>query len=125
MFRLLVVAPDYQPKFVTKVDPATGPLRVSLATKSLQGLGPKQKLMGRVVDSEGKPVEAAKIEFEWVETNDGQGCGGVCDEWGVEPLAVSDSDGQFVITAKKPFDRMSVSVEARAFAKGKFTKLNS
>ena len=60
-----------------------------------------------------------------METKDGQGCGGVCDEWGVEPLAVSDSDGQFVITSRKPFDRMSVSVEARAFAKGKFAKLSS
>jgi hypothetical protein len=120
-----VVAPDYQPKFVTKVDPATGPVRVSLVAKSFEGLGPKQKLAGRVTDQTGKPVEGAKIEFEWVETNDGQGCGGVCDEWGVEPLAVSDSNGDFVLTARKPFDRMTVAVEARAFAKGKFMKLTS
>lgn len=123
MFRVLVVAPDYQPKFASKVDPATGPLRVALAAKPLQGFGPRQKLIGRVVDQSNRPIEGAKIEFEWVETNDGQGCGGACDEWGIEPLAVSDPNGQFVITAKKPFDRMSVSVEARAFAKAKFLKL--
>jgi hypothetical protein len=122
---LLIVAPDYQPKFVTKVDPATGPMRVSLVPKSLRGLGPRQNLMGRIVDGEGKPVEGAKVEFEWVETNDGQGCGGVCDEWGVEPLAVSDGNGEFILTAKKPFDRMTVSVEARGLAKGKFQKLAS
>ena len=108
---------------LTKVDPAAGPLRVSLVRKSLQGFGPRQKLAGRVVNQEGKPVEGAKIEFDWVETNDGRGCGGACDEWGVEPLAVSDTNGEFVITAKKPFDRMSVSVEARALAKGKFLRL--
>jgi hypothetical protein len=81
--------------------------------------------MGRVINREGKPVEGAKVEFDWVETDDGRGCGGVCDEWGVEPLAVSDSDGAFVLTAKKPFDHMSVSVEARGLAKGKFLKLAS
>lgn len=110
---------------MNKVDSASGPLRVALVGKTLEGVGPKQKLIGRVVDQEGKPVEGAKVEFDWVEMDDGRGCGGVCDEWGVEPLAVSDSNGDFLITAKKPFDRMSVSVEGRALAKGKFLKLAS
>ena len=108
---------------MTKVDPASGPVQVLLAAKPSQGFGPRQKLTGKVVDQQRKPIEGARIEFDWVETNDGQGCGGVCDEWGVEPLAVSDSHGDFVITARKPFDRMSISVEARAFAKAKFLKL--
>ena len=77
------------------------------------------------MNQKGDPVEGAKIEFEWIETDDGQGCGGVCDQWGVDPLAVSDSNGEFLITAAKPFDRMSVSVEGRALAKGKFPKLAS
>ena len=81
--------------------------------------------MGRVVNQKGDPVEGAKIEFDWIETNDGQGCGGVCDQWGVDALAVSDSNGEFLITAAKAFDRMSVSVEGRALAKGKFPKLAS
>jgi hypothetical protein len=122
---LLVVAPGYQPKFVTKVDPATGPVRVALAERRLEGFSAKQKLMGRVVNRTGEPLEGAKIDFDWIETNDGRGCGGGCDEWGVEPLAVSDSNGQFVITAKKPFDRMSVTLDARGLAKGKFAKLAS
>jgi len=120
-----VVAPGFQPKFVIKVDPGSGPIRVSLLEKKLEGLGENQKLIGRVLNHQGIPVEGAKIEFDYVETNDGQGCGGVCAEWGVEPLAVSDSNGDFLITAKKPFDRMSVSVEGRGLAKGKFQKLAS
>jgi len=47
---------------VTKVDPASGPLRVSLAEKTVDGLGPKQKLMGRVVNQQGLPVAGAQIE---------------------------------------------------------------
>jgi hypothetical protein len=43
---LLIVAPGHQPKFVTKVDPASGPLRVSLVEKKLEGIGLSQKLMG-------------------------------------------------------------------------------
>jgi hypothetical protein len=110
---------------VTKVDPASGPLRVSLAEKTVDGLAPKQKLTGRVVNQQGLPVEGAKIERDWIESDDGGGCGGGCAEWGAEPLAVSDSQGEFVLTAKKPFDRMTVSVEARALAKGKFSNLAS
>ena len=37
------------------------------------------------------------MEFDWIEAG-GHGCGGVCDEWGVEPLAVTDSDGAFLLT---------------------------
>src|SRR5262249_36554795 len=100
-------------------------VRVSLAERKLEGFASNQKLMGRVLNPAGEPVEGAKVEFDWVETNDGRGGGGVCEEWGVEPLAVSGNKGEFVLTAKKPFDRMSVTVEARGMAKGKFPKLSS
>jgi len=44
---------------------------------------------------------------------------------GVDPLAVSDAEGEFVITAVDPFESMDVQVEARLFANKTFTRLAS
>jgi hypothetical protein len=44
---------------------------------------------------------------------------------GVDPLAVTDEHGEFVITARDPFESLDVRVEARAFANQTFTKLGS
>ena len=49
LFRLLVAAPGYRPRFVAKVDPATGPVTVKLERQALAKLGPKNKLTGEVV----------------------------------------------------------------------------
>src|SRR5439155_2776725 len=49
--------------------------------------------------------------------------GGACD--GVDPLAVTDANGEFLLTSQKPFASMSVTVEARTLAKRKFQTLDS
>jgi len=120
----LVTAPEYEPQFVTKVDPTNGVLAVTLKKQDLTGLGARNKLTGRVLNPQGKPIEGAKVEFESIQDAKG-GCGGACAEWGVQPLAVTDHDGSFILTARRAFDTMSVTVEARALAKRKFLQLAS
>lgn len=122
LFRLLIVAKDHKPKFVTKVDPFAGPVSVSLHDLERKKYGPKQALTGRVIDSDGKPVFGAAVNFDFF-LGEEANCGGQCE--GVDLVAVSDSEGRFLITSEKKFDWMTVSVEARGFARRKFFKLDS
>jgi hypothetical protein len=60
------------------------------------------------------------VNFEFF-YGDQANCGGACE--GVDPLAVTDEDGKFLIATTKRFDWMTVAAEARLFAKRKFFKL--
>src|SRR5258705_10956666 len=55
LFRVLVAAGDYQPKFVDKVDPSAKVLSIKLKLASL-GDTPDARVTGRVVTPEGKPL---------------------------------------------------------------------
>ncbi len=123
IFRVLAVAKGYKPKFESKVDPAEGPINIELDPASAADATPDRSLRGRVVDSKGKPVEGAVVSMEGVQTRDGGGSWGSLP--GIDPLAVTDEKGEFVITSQKPFDMMDVSVEARGFAHKGFSKLSS
>src|SRR5262249_25463799 len=61
LFRVLVTAPGYGPKFAGKVDPGKGPLSVPLARRDLSKFPPKQILAGRVLDAAQKPVIHASV----------------------------------------------------------------
>jgi hypothetical protein len=121
LFRILVAAPGHRPQFATKVDPAKGPLAVKLTRQQLDGLGPNQKLVGRVVDPQGRPVEGAKVDFDGIYYAGGGGAFGAIQ--GVDPLAVTDAQGKFLLTSKQPFVGMSVMVSARGFASRRFSRL--
>lgn len=110
------------PTFVTKVDPFKGPVDVALEKRNLEKLGPKNQLRGRVINPEGEAIAGAVVSFEFY-YGDQANCGGACE--GVDPLAVTDDQGNFLIATTKRFDWMTVSVEARSYAKRKFFKLPS
>jgi len=118
-FRVLVAAGGWQPQFVSKVDPALQPLLITLKPQ-LGGETPDKKLQGRVVDGDGQPVAGAVINLRGVTRGEGTQFGG---NDGVDPVAVSDADGNFAITSRNPFDGAGVDVEARGFAKGIFQNL--
>ena len=111
---MLVAAKGFEPTFATKVDPLAGPLNVRLEKFNRSGLGPKTKVAGRVVDSKGEPVVGARVDPEGVQRGTGTSWGGLD---GVDPLAITDENGEFLITSKQPFDSLSVVIEARSFAK--------
>jgi len=123
IFRILVVAKDYEPKYVGEVDPAKGPVKVELESRNLADAPPGNTLLGRVVDSQGRPIAGATVESFGIHTKDGAGHWGSLP--GVDPLAVTDDRGVFLITSLKPFAALDVKVEARGFARKSFTELRS
>ena len=123
-FQILAVAKGYKPKYVSKVDPAKGtPVKVELEPIESSDAAPERSIRGRVVNPKGAPIEGAVVEMRGIETKDGGGSWGSLP--GIDPLAVADENGEFLITAKKPFEMMSVQVTARTFAPGSFNKLAS
>lgn len=123
IFRILAVANGYRPKFVSKVDPAKGPLKIELEPMTSADATPNRSLRGRVLDPKGRPIVGAPVEMDGIEFKDGRGSWGSLPN--IDPMAVSDDKGVFVITAKDPFDTMDVTVDVRGFARKSFTKLAS
>lgn len=121
LFRVLVAASGWQPKFDSKVDPAVKPLQVTLKPLA-GGDSPREKLSGRVVDGTGKPVAGAVINIRGVTRGEGTRFGGNDT---VDPLAVSDTSGNFIITSREAIDAVGVDVEARGFAEAVFQNLST
>jgi len=110
VFRVLVVAENHQPRFVSKVDPTAGPMQVDLARLDHERLAPGHFLRGKVIDQKGKAVVGAEIVPYSMKTDQGTRYG---DLQGVDPVAVTNRRGEFVITSNTPDAVVSVKVRAR------------
>jgi len=124
IFRILVVAKGYKPQFVAKVDPAAGPVAVELEPVESSEISPERSVRGKVIDPEGKPIVGAVVEAHGIRKKNDVGT-----MWGslpgVDPLAVTDDAGEFLITAREPFQGLDVRVEAGTFANKQFANLAS
>jgi hypothetical protein len=114
MFQVLVVAKDRRPTFVTSVDPEKGTFAVKLLPLALTSDKPDQLLRGRVVDSSRQPISGAVVYVQGMVDRQGG------DVWGelpgVDPIAVTDEGGEFVITSATSFSQMHVKLSARGYA---------
>jgi hypothetical protein len=113
IFRTLVVARGFEPRFVEHVDPAAGPMEVQLNARDTMALDPSKTVYGRVVDSDGRAVTTAPIEVKGIATRTGTMYGSVK---GADPLAVSDSRGNFMISTADSGAHLVAVVRARGFA---------
>lgn len=122
LFRVLVAKAGHQADFVSKVDPAAGPIEVRLKMVTRSSENPKCSISGRILLPNGQPMEGAVITPAGVSTGDGTRWGAQED---MESLVVSDGRGRFSLFSSKPFDRVTFLVEARGFAKRYFNDLKS
>jgi hypothetical protein len=124
-FTLLVIRDGSLATWVRKVDPIKGPAdNVVLKPRPpVQDLS--QVVRGRVVDAHGKPVRDAVIEQQGVsyKREDGQigtMFGGAMG-W-IDPLTVTNDQGEFEIAYGKPAVSMILQVRPRAMAPKLFTE---
>lgn len=116
LFRLLIVAAGHESKFVSKVDPLKGEQNVTLKPLSEQALKSNLRIKGMVIDEQGKPVAGAVISPEGIGM-------GQMTRWGgndaqIEPLAVADEAGKFVLFCKSnDVDTVYATAEGRGVAK--------
>src|SRR5215469_12109848 len=115
-FRLLVALDGYEPTFVNKINPSLGvPLAVTLVRRDAVS-DPRKMFRGRLQDAHGLPVRDAIVKPLGILLDDktGKSMYGTID--GLEPVAVSNKNGEFEIAYSKPGLKILVSVEARATA---------
>jgi hypothetical protein len=77
-------------------------------------------LLGRVQDAAGKPIAYAAVSPYAASNGEGTTYGLVS---GAEPLAVTDERGEFTLALQQLHEAISVQVEARGFARGRFREL--
>ena len=113
LFRLLAIAPEHESKFVDKVNPASGPVKVALAPLDAEATPPELRIAGLVIAEDGQPVVGATITPQGVSLGNGSqswgGAGRFTDE-----TAVSDARGHFLLRCKSKVEL----IYAMAFARG-------
>jgi hypothetical protein len=114
LFRLLFVAKDHVPVFVTKVDPGGGPVEARLEWVDWASVPAERRIQGRLLGPEGEPVVGATVSVEGVEISRGTRWGAVKE---VDPLAVTDDEGAFTLAAMEPLPAVHALVEAPNLAK--------
>jgi protocatechuate 3,4-dioxygenase beta subunit len=111
-FTILVQREGYKPLLVRKVDPAKGPMEAKLESFDWKKLDPKRVIRGRVVDAKGDPVAGAELSASMFKTSSWGGyTPGIFD-----PVAVTNLQGEFVMTAKEPIEHVTLEVKARGLA---------
>jgi hypothetical protein len=125
-FELLVVRDGYAPAFVKKVDPAN--VRPTAVLRTRERITDEGRVVrGVVVDGDGKPLRDAVVEPQGIQAETPRGgkgsIYGTID--GLEPVAVTNDQGEFELSYAKPFDAMVVHVEARGLAPKIATNLAS
>jgi uncharacterized GH25 family protein/peroxiredoxin len=114
VFRVLIVSDGCRPQFVNKVNPADGPLYVSMEKRDISKVPPNRTVRGRVLDAKGTPIEAACVEAAGATYEDGHTEFGNIQ--GVDPLAVTDAKGEFVLTSSAVFSSLQLKAEAPGLA---------
>ena len=116
LFRLLVVAPGFQPSIHPRTDPRTGLLDVVLSARTTNH-PPDRTILGRVVDAQGRPMAEAVVSIDVTEMGSSQSS---APPEGTDPLAITDEAGDFALGSAGSFDAMGLTIEARTKAPGRF-----
>ena len=120
-FELLAVRNGYIAQFAEHVDPEKN-RRVTISLEPRPKLSDFSGMVkGRVLDSAGSTVRDAVIESKGLILGEGSTYGLIP---GLEPVAVTNSRGEFEIAYAKPTPKMLLSIEARAMAP-KFVIMNT
>jgi hypothetical protein len=112
-FELLVVRDGYSPAFVKANDSSDSLAPTAILHLRTPASDPTRVVKGRVIDGVGNAVPDAIVNSVGVENDKGSLIGTIP---GLDPLAVTNDNGEFEIVYAKPANRMLLSVEARTLA---------
>jgi hypothetical protein len=116
-FNLLVVCQGFAPLDVQKVEPFGNPVVARLLPRVLPS-DPLQVVSGRIVGPNGEPAADAVVDPEFVSWKREDGTSDAI--WGhgegLDPLAVSNDQGEFEVTFKRAALKMNLCVYARGMA---------
>jgi hypothetical protein len=114
-FRLLVTAPGYRPDFIKNVDPFFSSALLKMVPIKFPAGPPERRVIGKLLDPEGKPIPRASITVEATRYGSGTSYGGVSSR--VDPMAVTDEKGEFFLDCSRETTAIGVTIEPPALAK--------
>lgn len=115
IFRLLVVAPGFESKYAAKTDPLQGPKEIKLKRLTEAKLKAPSRIVGMVMNEDGKPLAGASISPEGVSRGTSTRWGGTDQD--VDPLAITDENGRFFLYCTNDVQRVHALAEGRGVAK--------
>jgi hypothetical protein len=113
-FDLLVMARGYKARIVSGVDPRAGAQTIALDRLDLAAVDPERLIRGRLTLPSGRPAAGALVQVNGVRQGDTTRFGGT-DQ--VDPVAVTDEQGEFVLVARQPVSEVLVVIEGPGFAR--------
>jgi hypothetical protein len=117
VFKLLVIAEGFTPTYSAKhVDPSAEPIKLILKATDLDRRDPKLVLRGRIVDDQGRPLARAQVEPNGLRSPTKAGWGGSFTN-GIDPLAVTNEQGEFKIGVGEADSFLDLRISARGFAR--------
>jgi hypothetical protein len=115
IFRLLVLAPEHESKFIDKVNPARGLANITLKLLDVNATPPDLRISGLVIGDDGQAIVGATIQAQGVSLgNGGQQWGGAGKY--VDETAMSDTNGHFLIRCKSKVELIYAMATARGAA---------
>ena len=115
IYRLLVWAKGYRPEFVKDADPLFGSVEAYLRPLRLADVPEENRVIGKIIDPWGRPVAGATLDIDGVRRGNSSSWGGTSSR--VDPLSVTDENGEFFINCTNDVSAVNATIEGRALAK--------
>jgi hypothetical protein len=133
LYNLLIIANGYFAQFVDHVDPRAAPVEATLHVRDTVLSAGLRTLVGHVVDPHGDPVVGASVEPVGIHRlmKDGPFAGQPSIMYGdlahvnarIDPLAISDANGEFRLTGPDTVTAWVLQVTARGLSPGVFPEV--
>lgn len=115
MFRLLVLAKGFRPDFMRDVDPLFGGGNLSLKPLKMTNMPLENRVTAKLIDPEGKPVVGARIDVDGTKFGTYSYYGSTTGK--VDPMAVTDENGEFFLDCTNGVEAITVAIAGRSVAK--------
>jgi uncharacterized GH25 family protein len=115
MFRLMVHAKGYRPDFIRDVDPLFGGGHLTLKPLKTTNTPLENRVTVKLVGPAGEPAIGTRINVEGTRYPPYSYSSSTTGK--VDPMAVSDENGEFFLDCTNGVEAITVSIEPRALAK--------
>jgi hypothetical protein len=125
LFRLVVAREGYRSRFLDDVNPAGVSVEAALESLEVSEISEDRIFKGRILDHKGHPVFGARVSVEGWSTSAAPSR----TTWGppervmINPMAVSNPDGEFTFFAKESLRSMNIEVTCPNYAQAEFYEL--
>jgi len=115
LYRLVVLAKGYRPDYITNADPIGPSAEIKLRPLKISEVPPENRIVGKLINRSGKPVTGATIDVEGVRY--GQYSFSSAIGGRVDPLAVTDENGEFFFNCSNGLAAITVTLDGPGIAK--------